>query len=315
MADSPEQPAEPEAKQAQPDYSKMTDEELEQRLADGEGVIYEQEDAPETEVEATEPEPTDSEPTEEKAEPAEAPTEPAEPPVTEEEPEFDERQSQLEEMRLQLQLAEQQRKHFEALQSRAFSEKEAQRQQLEAQMQQLLSQQHGPQREDYDGGYAPPVQPQAQPPDSLAREVAEMRAEMKARAVQDEYANFLRDNPEAENALDAMAPRLQTALEPYKNMPDISPANLRQILRMALDSSWIEHRLTDLRKKREEALKRKVEQVPKKRQAKQAATVSGPGGAPAPKARPKQPEEMTAEEADRALVKEFGDGHFRRTRR
>jgi hypothetical protein len=46
-----------------------------------------------------------------------------------------------------------------------------------------------------------------------------------------------------------------------------------------------------------------------------AAAISGAGGSSGPPAKAKAPEDMTAEEADKWLIRQFGDGHSRRDRR
>lgn len=311
------EPEETGQEQREPDYSKMSEEELEAEFRAGKGLIIEREDEPgETQDEPVEP----AKEQEEQAEPSEPPAQ--EPPAAEipesSEEEFDESKSQVEELRLLLDLEKKQREHFNQLQSRAFHEKEQQRLQYEEQIRQLTSAQSTRQREDYSEEPIPqpPLGPGQPVPDPYSNRLAALESWMKAQAVEAEYAKFLKENPGVEGNLEEMASDIQQAFAPYaNNVSSYSAQDLKTITRMALDSAYAQHQIKQLRQRREEALKRRAEQMPKRKQAKQAATVSGSGGTPPPRAKPKQPEEMTAEEADRELIKLFGDGHYRRSRR
>jgi hypothetical protein len=305
------------------DYSQESLEELEKRLRDGEGLIIEREDE---EPESAEPEPEpDVPPAAESEEPetegAESPE--VEEPVAGEEPEFDEQGMLVEELKLELERARAQSERDQVLQQRDSGRVGALNKELKKLQQILQQQQAQPQPVD---PYDEPQMRQPQPPPSVPGIDAESQSRLvaleqdaRARAV-DEVANeFIQGHglsmDEGMALIKELGPSLQEQAAPYnEEFQTMQPNSMKKVLRVMLNSAYADHRLAEIKTRREEALAKRASQVPEKKQAKTAAAISGSGGTPAPKSVAKSADGMTAEEADKALIREFGDGHYRRRR-
>jgi len=319
MADEPKvDTGNGEQQEGIPDYSGETLEQLEARFDAGEGMIVTRDDGPEVEVEAQpepEPEPeAEPEVTVKADEPEAVAEEPDE--VVEEEAEFDEKQSMIDELKLELERAEIERGKFEHLQSRDAGLAGHLRKEIQSLKDAVLR----PQAETEVDPYAetPVVQQQApsQPGDpALQSRLAELEASARAGAIEQEYEAFRVargiDPEAAKELIQKMAPAIQASWKPYiDQVPDMSPSQVRKAIRYVLDGAYVDTGLTEIRQARTEAQNRVASQVPEKKKAKLAASVSGAGAAGAAPARAKPQSEFTAEEADAALIREFGDGHY-----
>lgn len=315
-----ETPSTPASSEEEQDYSQLTLEELDKRFEAGEGMIPDEEPAAPPEP-AAEPEP---EPVPEvAAEPAEPEVPVEEPPVEPSEPEYDEQAAILEETRLELEKVERERQKFEFLTGRESGEKGFLKKRVEA-LEEVIrqaTQQQQPQTDDYAAETTQPQVVQPLQDTGIQSRVAELETGQREEATRQEYQQFLNDNqlvgrPQEELAqvMSELAPDFQRHFEPYKDM-DLNPKSFRKVFRMALDSSFTDLKLARVKKHREEALAKKAAQVDARKIAKQAAVVSGSGASPAPKPQPKAQSELSADEADAALVAEFGDGQRRRRRR
>lgn len=319
------EPASAEEAQAEPtqtpvDYENESLEQLEARFRDGEGIIVERDDSVEPEPPATEPEPEATE--EAKAEPA------AEAEVTQEaeaqQPEQTDA-SALEELRLQLEIERAARERSELFGGRAASELGELRKQV-AMLEQARTQPPPPPAEELDPYREVPQQaPQpGLPPHAgvgdLQAKVASLEQQDRQRALVTDVEAFRQKHfPNESGGVDeeaytafttASAESIKSQIAPYQHL-NLDTESARKLLNISLNIALAEYQLAQRKKA---ATEKTAQQVPEKRKAKQAATVSGSGASPAPAPRTKRPEDMTAEEADAALIKEFGDGHYRRSR-
>jgi hypothetical protein len=317
MSEVEQTPAEPTPELEAVDYSQESLEELEARMQAGEALITEQVDEPEPEAEVVvTPEGEPAEPVEAEAKPEEVVVEE---PVVEEE-EFDEKASYLEEQKLQTELAEAKAKQFESLVGRNAGENDFLRKRLETLEQLLAQQQPQPPADPYA------ETPQVQQPRPVQTgtsvdqsRLAELENSARAAALEQEYSSFLATRELVGEAgtkfTETMGPAIQASLKPYEqSIRSMSPTSLKGVFRNALDTAYAEFSLREVRSRREKYLEKKASQVPERKIAKQAASVSGSGGTPTPKPTVKRPEDMTGEDADKALIKEFGDGTYRRPR-
>lgn len=303
---TPEQPA--------LNYDGESLDDLEARFRAGEGILVERDDEPAPEPETQEPEAAE----EAQAEPEAQAEEVREEPESEPEPKESGNAEALEELRLQLELERSARERSELIGGRAAAQLGELRKQVE-----MLTQtrQQPPPTPDDDYGVpqqqAPPYSyPGAHQPsgvDAIQEKVAGLEAAERARAIEAELQSFkLKNFGDDENAyqqfVESSKESLSASLAPYQNLP-LDNAGARKLLNISLNIALTEHRLAQ---RKRDAQERVAQQVPEKKRAKQAATVSGSGAASVPKSRPKSPEEMTAEEADAELIKLYGDGHYRR---
>jgi len=300
------------------DYESLSLEELEEKLHAGEGVIDDTEpvEEPEPEPEPQVEEPTEAEPVEATEQDEGVPNDEVAEPVV---PEFDERGTYIEELRLQSEKATADAARAELFRSREAGELGHLRKRVE-ELTSLLTQQPSAPTDD---PYAEAQPARQQPLPSIApvdqSRLAELESDARTVAIEAEYRDFLQakgiEQDSAQEVLGRMSDSLREQWAPYaESVQTMAPRSARKVFRVILDSSYADMRLREVKVLREEALAKKAAQVPARKQAKQAATVSGSGASPAPRARQKAPEDMTAEEANAELIRQYGDGVHRRFR-
>ena len=302
-------PAAAETEQSELDYSGETVEQLEERFRKGEGLIEAKDPEPET-VEVEEP-PVEGEPeaTETKSE-GEEEAKPAE-----EKTEFDDAVAGEEQAGLEKLTEDLRSKRLEDLLGRQAGRAGHLQKQVD-ELKELVSRaQRAPApTEDPYAETTPPVVQQRPIPvtdPSLQASVTELQQDNRNRAVEAEYNDFLQANADASGLMEKMAPSIREQVKQYDGM-SLNTQALRKTLRLTLDTAYAEVRLQEVISQRKEA---KASQVPEKKKAKQVASVSGSGGAPAPRTKQKSVEDMTAEEADAEMIRRFGDGRRRRVNR
>ena len=287
-------------------YDGETEDQLEARFRAGEGMA----DAQPQEPVAVEPEPPETPADSQQAE--ETPPAPSDPDpgdVTPE-PEFDEREYALEEMRLKLEKTEADNRRIELERGRATGEMGHLRKQLRDLQVHLTQPQ--PNQDDYAEPTGRRLSEPILPGPSVDQSrLAELENDARAGAISAEYQDFLASRgirPEDANGLiQHLAPSIQEQWGPYReSLAEMSARSVRKVLRTVLDSAYADFRLRELQAKASEARQRKASQVPEVRKAKLAAGVAGSGGASPPAPRPKRPDELTAEEADLELTRQFG---------
>lgn len=287
-----------------PDYANETVEQLEARFRAGEGVIREQpEEAVEPEVEQAVEETVEAEAAEE-AQPGQESEETDE--------EFDERQSLIEELKIQLEKERINAAKLQHLQSRDAGLVGHLKKEMEA-LKAAITQPASEEDLDYS------AEPQRGQPrfvqtpgtEALQSRLAELENSARAGAIEAEYAAFIAaknlDGEKASEFIKSMGSSIAEQWEPYREqVGSMSAASLRKSLRFVLDSAYADLRLSELKSKREEAIAKRASQVPERKKAKLASATSGSGSvAGAPKG-PKKLSDMTAEEADAELLRQFG---------
>lgn len=301
----------------EPDYDSMTVEQLDELLSAGDGMVREDEPDPEPELEPVAE-------AEETPEPVEA-TEPEVPGSngeTVEEPvvEFDERESLIEELRLQAEKAQADVARAELFRGREAGELGHLRKRVEELTWILQQQSSAPSDDPYAEAQPARQQQPVKPVTSVDQSrLAELEQDARAVALEAEYRDFLSakgiDPEKAPDVIGRMSASMKEQWAPYaESVQNMAPRSARKVLRVILDSSYADLRLQEVKTLREEALARKAAQVPARKQAKQAATVSGSGASPAPRVQQKAPEDMTADEANQELKRLYGDGTHRRFR-
>ena len=303
--------AEPE--QVELDYEKMTADEIDAELSRTGGVIQDEpvEAAPEPV-----PEPTPEPVAEEVAAVEDSPS--VEEPSTPTE-ELDDRDLQIEEMRLKMERMEQGRQATDYNTSRSAGEVGF----LKKELERLRT--APPPQPDTDLDYqvdTPRVQPHQSAPSHLEGQVAELRAEQTASAVERVYSEFLttvesdlkaqgveQDKlAEQQNSIiEAITPTLKERFEPFGDVSTLGAKSLQKVTRMVLQGAYTDHRLAQVAALRSELSERKATQIADSKIVKQAASPSGSGGTAVKESPLKRPEDMTAEEADAALVAEHGE--------
>lgn len=292
------------------DYSGETLEQLEARFQQGEGLI---DDDPQPEPETVEVEDPPKEEPETDAAP-DGETQEAQP-KAEVEPEFDEAASIEEEQRLEKLKRDTFDEKRELILSREATRAGNLQKQVDELRQALVESQQQAPPARYEEADARPAQPRAPIVDNpLQAMVTELQQESRARAVEAEYNSFVQSHPDAVGLMEKMAPSIQEQVKGIEEM-NLNNKSLAKMLRFTLSTAYADIKLQEVLSQRKEALERRASSAPERKRAKQVASVSGSGGSPAPRARQKSVEDLTAEEADKALIAEFGTGHTRRSRR
>ena len=302
--------AEPE--QVEIDYEKMTADELDAELSRTGGVIQDEpvEAAPEPV-----PEPTPEPVAEEVAAVEDSPS--VEEPSTPTE-ELDDRDLQIEEMRLKMERMEQGRQATDYSNSRNAGEVGF----LKKELERLRTAPPPQSNTDLDYPVEAQTRPQQSAPSHLEGQVAELRAEQTASAVERVYSEFLttvesdlkaqgveQDKlAEQQNSIiEAITPTLKERFEPFGDVSTLGAKSLQKVTRMVLQGAYTDHRLAQVAALRSELSERKATQIADSKIVKQAASPSGSGGTAVKESPLKRPEDMTAEEADAALVAEHGE--------
>jgi len=318
MADSETIPSvEPvEVVEQAPDYDTMTVEELDAEFERTGGAIVEE--APPVVEPDPDPEPVAA--IEENGEVSEV----AADGIVDEVPEVDELDLAKQEYQLQIERLKLDRQHFEHLAGRNATDVDN----LKKQLEQIASGRTSPAPEvdtmyeddSHSGAPAPRINPATT---RLEAEVAELQGDNVKREIERVYDGFLnsigndlarqgvpQDQIEAERnaVMDHITPTLKERFEPYGNISTMRAKTLSKVTRMVLDSAYTDVRLDKIATLRKEASERKATQIAQSRIVKQAASPSGSGGKSVKESAPKRVEDMTAEEADAALIAEYGDG-------
>lgn len=242
----------------------------------------------------------------------------------------DERDLLVEEMKLKLEAERQARERFELAAGRSGGELGHLRKEFDRLKAQLASNRPEVDDLDYEQPAESPrrVQPQPNQPQSshLEDQVAELRQEATKVAVEKVYSDFLsqvQDDlkaqgveqdklaSEQEAVFREITPTLQGQIESFGDLSNAGTKTLQKVTKMALQGAYTDYRLKKIASLRNEISERKASQVAQSKIAKQAASPSGSGGKSVKEPPPKKPEEMTADEADAALIELFGDGHGR----
>lgn len=304
-------PPEPEI----PDYEKMTDEQLEAAF-----------DAPDVPTPSPEPEPEDVLP-EPEPEPETKPEPEAKPkdeavaePAVEAEPDL--AALEMQELRLRLDKLQADRDRFEFVAGRNAGQVGHLKKQLEE-----LSQPRERDVDEQEDSEEPTPQTRRSASNrALEDKVAELQASESSRAIEGVYSEFiaqvasdLKSQGIADDKIDSernaimsrIATKLKDHFEPFGPLNSFNAKALRKVTGMALQSAYADHKLEQIAVLRKAASERKASQVSASKIVKQAASPSGGGITPKPK--PKHVSDMTAEEADAAMIAEYGDG--RRPRR
>ena len=325
----------PEVEPAEaPNYDDMSMEDIEAAFARGEGTIRE-EPPEEPEEQGVVEEPAAEESTE-TPEPqaadeavAEATTEaPAE--ESPEEPEIlDDNALQMQEMQLQMERIRQEREQFEHIAGRTTGEVGFLKQELER-----LRASPAPQpiQDDLDYPAETPVQPQPQrAPSQLEGQVAELQESSRARAIEGVYSEFLsrvsRDltaqgveqaklETEQNSIVEQITPTLKQRFESFGDVSTMNIKTTEKIARMVLEGAYTDTKLEKIAQLRKTNSERNATQIAANKIVKQAASPSGSGGRSVQESPPKSIEDMTWEEADAAMIAQYGDnGRFQKPRR
>ena len=107
--------------------------------------------------------------------------------------------------------------------------------------------------------------------------------------------------------MQAMMPRIKEEIGLYGNQ-NLNPRSAEKVTRQATAAAHVQWQLQRVRDNRAEAVTKRASQYDSRKREKLTASISGSGAA-APTPRPRSAEDMTAEEADAAMIREFGDGH------
>jgi len=311
-----------EAKQGGQNYDDMTDEQLEELLDSGQGVVHPEDTEPEP---PSEPDPPregeakteDDPPTEPVDEPASGETSTESDPPEEPESVPDERELELQELRLQVQRNELDREKHKFDRDREAGTAGALRQEVESLKSMISSGRFGDGEQGDDDDEQSGRQSAFRDP-----RVDELLSDSKRGRVEEAYRQFegqLRSeivsdlgstassdaiDAELKSRIDAMTPMVQEEVGRYKN-DNLNARAAAKVMRMALDSANIEYKINRQRELRKEALSRKAEQVSARKREKLDGTDSASSPAAPLNKSPKK--EMTADEADAALRKEFGE--------
>jgi hypothetical protein len=318
-----EDPKNPDNTPEDPDYDGMTDEQLEEALAKGGGPVVPSEEEPEqpaSEPDAeTAPEaPADESPADPVEEaPADAPAE---------EPEFNEQESQIEELRLQLQQQKQERERASFQRDREAGTVGSLKQELESIKALLANRQDDLEGDDgVEAAKAPAPAFRDSRVDDIEQDRKQQRIATAFKEFIDKVGDDTRKDLEAaangeavtaeafaaehEARIKAMTPRIQEQAAVYKD-ESFNIKAAEKATRMACDAGYLDWQLERVRNLRAAASKKQASQVSSKKREKMAASVSGSGSS-APSASHKLAENMSADEADAALVREFGSGQRR----
>jgi len=297
-----------------PDYADESIEDLEARFRAGEGQQVEEDIPP-----APEPEPEPA--PEPESLPEVAASEDENTPGVEVPPpdEPDERDLQFQEMQLEMERIRQERERFEYQTGRATGEVGFLKKELER-----LRAAPPPQDDPIDYEPAETARPAPTPsaPSHLEEQVAELRAEQTASAVQRVYSEFLtqvegdlkaqgveQDNipAEQESIIEQITPTLKERFEPFGDVSTLGAKSLQKVTRMVLQGAYTDQKLAKIANLRKQASERKASQIAETKIIKQAASPSGSSGRAVQEPPPKTPEQMTAEEADAEMIRLFGD--------
>ena len=105
-----------------------------------------------------------------------------------------------------------------------------------------------------------------------------------------------------------MTPLVEAGIRPFQGMK-LNAKSSRKVADMVLGSAYVDVQLKQREEARAAWMERRAATTSKRKIEKEAAAISGSGSTPAPTPKAKADSEMSAEEADAALIKEFGDGH------
>lgn len=317
------EPVEPTEQQA-PDYESMTVEQLEAEF-DRTGGMVEESVTDVTPTPEPEPEPEQATEPDEIAADSEEVAEEA--PV--EDPIIDDRDLEFKEMSLKMEKLQIERDHERFVASNNAGKIGYLQQQL-----QQLSAEPRPRAAEYDDlgneeAESRRVQPQQQYRPQIEDKVAELQSEQTNIAVKGVYDNFLaqvssdltKQGLESEKVqaeqnaiIDRIAPTLKDRFETFGSLEDMGTKTISKITGMVLQSAYNDVKLERLAALRKETSERKASQVSEARKVKLAASPPSAGSSGTPD-RQKSPEEMTASEADAAMISLYGDGSRRRQRR
>jgi hypothetical protein len=267
---------------------------------------------------------------------AEAPVEQAavseESAPTESEPEqeFDDRDLQIQELTLQMQSLSEQKE----LASIAASKHAGAVGYLQKQMNELTAERNrstsaGDPYDREDEITAEPHRGQPLPgrtSRALEDKVAELQAEQMNGTTKRIYGDFLNQiandltaqgveqdglGAEQESIISQITPTLKQRFEPFGDISQMQPKTVEKVVNMVLQSAYTDVKLAKVAEFRKTNLARKASQISESRIVKQAASPSGSGGKSVQDPPQKRVEDMTAEEADAALIALYGDGGYR----
>ena len=162
--------------------------------------------------------------------------------------------------------------------------------------------------------------------DALGAKVAELQAEQLKGATERIYTGFLNqissdltaqgveqanlDN-EQKAIMEQITPTLKQRFEPFGDISQMQHKTVEKVVNMVLQSAYTDVKLNKVAEMRKLNLERKASQIAESRIVKQAASPSGSGGKSTKEPPPKRVEDMTADEADAALIALYGDGGYR----
>jgi hypothetical protein len=241
--------------------------------------------------------------------------------------ELDDRDLQLQELQLQLERERVGREQANLIATRNAGKMGH----LQKQLEQLAAERNRPTPAsdslDYeDDPTAESARFQPQPPVVPSRyedEVAELRIAHRANMVKEVYSDFLnrlsedltaqgvpqdKIAVEQQSLIEQITPTLKDRFEPFGELDGLKSQTLGKITRMVLDSAYTDAKLQKIADLRRRSAERRATQISESRIVKQAASSSGSGGRPAKEPPPKSVDDMTAEEADAALIAQFGTG-------
>lgn len=286
MSDKDQNRVNPES---EPDYDSMSLEELDRLMSGGEPA-------------PKEPAPTD-EPASETEPVAEEPTSETEP-VAEEEPEKeDEPEPEPDPRDLIIQELEARVKHFESLAGRNAGELGFVKQQLrklnEAHKQTVRSDD-----DTFDADSEPEPERRTAPRRERSRD--DVATWAVSQAVQQAVNDFGRQHPDVAEMQEAIGAYLkQSGYDPSAVLESDSPVEAAKETRRVLEEAYWHSKASTASERRKAAETKRAAQIPQLEKAKRKAAISGTGGAPPPKPQPKTYEQMTLEELEAELQKEY----------